>query len=156
MAILLLSPQTVFEPIGIGAALLGAICMATGTWLARRWQLGMSVLALTGWQLLLGGLLLAPVAWLADDPLPALSMSQSLGYVYLSVVGAMLGYVLWFKGIARLSSVAVSSLGLLSPLTAVIVGWVVLSQAITGVAFVGLIMVLVSVLVVQWAASRPV
>ena len=41
MAMLLLSPQTVFDGLGIGAALLGAVCMATGVWLTRRWQMDM-------------------------------------------------------------------------------------------------------------------
>ena len=39
MAMLLLSPHTVLDPLGIGAAFLGAISMALGTWLSRRWAL---------------------------------------------------------------------------------------------------------------------
>lgn len=154
MAVLLLSPQTIFEPVGIAAALLGAACMAAGVWLTRRWQLSLPVLALTGWQLLIGGLMLLPVAWLVDAPLPALSPSQLLAYAYLSLAGALLAYVLWFRGIARLPTVAVSSLGLLSPLTAVVLGWALLSQAMTGIALVGFVLVLASVLAVQWTAAR--
>lgn len=154
MGVLLLSPGTVFEPIGIAAALAGAASMATGTYLTRRWRLNMPVLALTGWQLVLGGLMLAPVAMLADPPLPSLTLGQAAGYAYLSMAGALLAYGLWFRGIARLAPVAVSSLGLLSPLTAVVLGWVLLGQAIKGVAFVGLAMVFASILAVQWTASR--
>lgn len=154
MAILLLSPQTVFEPVGIFSALLGAASMAAGVWLTRRWRLNLPVLALTGWQLFIGGLMLVPIAWLADAPLPALSSLQVLAYAYLSVAGALLAYVLWFRGIARLPSVAVASLGLLSPLTAVVLGWVLLSQSMTGTAFTGLAIVLGSVFAVQWAAMR--
>ena len=129
--------------------------MAAGTYLTRRWKLGMPVLALTGWQLLAGGLMLAPVAWIADAPLPTLSLTQVLAYAYLCIAGALLAYALWFRGIARLPSVAVSSLGLLSPLTAVILGWALLGQSAAGVSLVGLLMVLVSILTVQWATSRP-
>ncbi|KSH14910.1 EamA family transporter [Pseudomonas aeruginosa] len=154
MAVLLVSPQTVFEPVGIIAALAGAACMASGVWLTRRWQLDMPVLALTGWQLLLGGLMLAPVAWLADAPLPALTFSQWSGYVYLCLAGALLAYALWFRGIARLPTVAVASLGLLSPLTAVVLGWALLSQSLTGLAFIGLLTVLASVFAVQWTAAK--
>lgn len=154
MAVLLLSPQTVFEPVGIMAALLGAVCMATGMWLTRRWRLDMPVLALTGWQLLVGGLMLAPVAWLADAPLPPLSLLQWLAYAYLSLAGAVLAYVLFFRGVVRLPTVAVASLGLLSPLTAVVLGWVLLSQSMTGTAVVGLVIVLSSVFAVQWTTAR--
>lgn len=154
MAVLLLSPQTGFEPIGIVAALLGAACMAAGVWLTRRWQLNLPVLALTGWQLLVGGLMLAPVAWLADAPLPALRLTQWSAYAYLSLAGALLAYALWFRGVARLPTVAVASLGLLSPLTAVVLGWALLCQAMSGTALAGLVIVLASVFVVQWTAIR--
>ncbi|PWB14583.1 EamA family transporter [Comamonas sp. JNW] len=153
MALLLVSPQTVFEPIGIAAAFLGAACMASGVWLTRRWQLDLPVMALTGWQLLLGGLMLAPLAWWLDAPLPSLSAVQGLAYAYLCLAGALLAYALWFRGIARLPTVAVASLGLLSPLTAVVLGWALLGQSMTGMALAGLVVVLVSVLAVQWTAA---
>ncbi|GKW01780.1 EamA family transporter [Pectobacterium odoriferum] len=154
MAILLLSPQTTFEPVGIAAALLGAVCMATGVWLTRRWQLDLPVLPLTGWQLFLGGLMLAPVAWVVDAPLPALTLSQYAAYIYLCLAGAVISYGLWFRGITRLPTIAVASLGLLSPLTAVVLGWVLLSQSMTGTAFLGLAIVLASVFAVQWTTAR--
>jgi probable blue pigment (indigoidine) exporter len=155
MAVLLLSSSTVWEPVGVAAALIGAASMAAGTYLTRRWRTDMPVLALTGWQLLGGGLMLAPIAWVVDAPLPALTLTQVLAYAYLSIAGALLGYALWFRGIARLSPVAVVSLGLLSPLTAMILGWALLGQSITGVSLIGLIMVLGSILAVQWTTSRP-
>lgn len=154
MAALLLAPGAAWDAVGVGAALGGAGCMAAGTFLARRWRTDMPVLAFTGWQLLIGGVMLAPVAMLADAPLPGLSGVQMLGYGYLSLAGALLAYVLWFRGIARLSPVAVSSLALLSPVTAVILGWSLLGQSMSGVSLIGLMMVLGSVLAVQ-LASRP-
>ncbi|MEI7308661.1 EamA family transporter [Pectobacterium carotovorum] len=154
MAILLLSPQTTFEPVGVAAALLGAVCMATGVWLTRRWQLDLPVLPLTGWQLFLGGLMLTPVAWVVDAPLPALTLSQYAAYIYLCLAGAVISYGLWFRGITRLPTIAVASLGLLSPLTAVVLGWVLLSQSMTGTAFLGLAIVLASVFAVQWTTAR--
>ncbi|MDO9598706.1 MAG: EamA family transporter [Azoarcus sp.] len=156
MAALLLSPSAAWDPIGLAAALAGAGCMAAGTFLTRRWRPALPVMALTGWQLLGGGLLLAPVAWVIDPPMPSLSGVQILGYTYLSVVGGLIAYALWFRGIARIPSVAVSSLGLLSPLTAVVLGWVLLGQAMTGLSLVGLVAVLGSILAVQWATTRRV
>ena len=67
MAMLLLSPHTVLDPLGIGAAFLGAISMALGTWLSRRWALSLPIVALTGWQLAIGGVVLAPVALMSGS-----------------------------------------------------------------------------------------
>lgn len=152
MAVLLVSPGARWDGIGIAAALAGAACMAAGTYLSRRWRLGLPVLALTGWQLLLGGLMVVPVAALADPPLPALTLTQTAGYLYLSGAGALLAYALWFRGISRLPSAAVSSLGLLSPLTAVVLGWVVLGQAVSPVGLFGMALVLGGILAVQRGA----
>jgi len=156
MAILLLSPQTIFEPIGIAAALLGSFCMACGVWLTSRWKLDLPLLAMTGWQLIIGGLILIPIAYFFDAPLPSLKPVQYFAYTYLSLAGALFAYVLWFRGIIRLPAVAVASLGLLSPLTAVVLGWWLLSQSISGTAFLGLIIVLISVFAVQWTSLRNI
>ena len=118
--------------------------------MARRWKTGLPVAELAGWQLLLGGLMLAPLALLAGPPLPAsLATSELLGYGYLTFVGALVAYLLWFRGLSRLSPVAVSSLGLLSPATAVVLGWALLGQKLGGTAMIGLAVVLGSVLTLQ-------
>ncbi|HLD64944.1 MAG TPA: EamA family transporter [Pseudomonas sp.] len=153
MAALLLSPGAAWDPLGIAAAFTGTACMAAGTYLTRRWRPTLPLLAFTGWQLLVGGLLLLPLASVIDPPLPTLSLSQVLGYAYLSLFGALLAYVLWFRGIARLTPVAASSLSLLSPLMAVVLGWALLGQSMTGLALAGLIAVLGSILAAQWATS---
>lgn len=155
MAALLLSPGSRWDMVGVAAALAGTLCMAAGTFWSRRWRSDLPVLAFTGWQLLAGGLMLAPVAWAVDPALLTLTATHIGGYLYLSLAGALLAYALWFRGIARLPSVAVSSLGLLSPVTAVLLGWLLLGQAMTGVALVGMCVVLGSILAVQWAMSRP-
>ncbi|VTN11464.1 Uncharacterized inner membrane transporter yedA [Raoultella terrigena] len=154
MALLLLSPQTVLDPLGIGAAFLGAVSMALGTWLSRRWAISLPVVALTGWQLLIGGVVLAPIALLVDPPLQQVTLIQAAGYLWLCVAGAMLAYGLWFRGISRLSPVAVSALSLLSPVTAVLLGWIILGQKIQGLALVGLVVVLLSVLSIQRALTK--
>ncbi|HCB1499675.1 putative blue pigment (indigoidine) exporter [Klebsiella oxytoca] len=154
MAMLLLSPQTALDPLGIAAAFLGAISMALGTWLSRRWAISLPVIALTGWQLLIGGIVLAPIALMVDPPLHQVTLTQVAGYLWLCLAGAMLAYGLWFRGIGRLSPVAVSAMSLLSPVTAVILGWIFLGQKIEGMALVGLVIVLLSVLSIQRALSN--
>lgn len=152
MAALLLPPGASWDAVGVAAALVGTLCMGTGTFLAQRWRTDLPLLAFTGWQLLLGGLMLAPLAWAFDPPLPALSATEMLGYAYLCVFGAMLSYALWFRGVAKLAPAAVSSLGLLSPITAVALGWVVLGQTLGALPLTGMVVVLASIFTVQWAA----
>ncbi|MFP2070410.1 EamA family transporter [Klebsiella pneumoniae] len=140
MAMLLLSPHTVLDPLG--------------TWLSRRWALSLPIVALTGWQLTIGGVVLAPVALIVDPPLHQVTVLQAAGYLWLCLAGAMLAYGLWFRGIGRLSPVAVSAMSLLSPVTAVVLGWIFLGQKIQGMALMGLIVVLASVMSIQRALAR--
>lgn len=98
----------------------------------------MGPLALTGWQLTAGGLLIAPLAFLVEGPPPALDGRAVAGYAYLALANTAVAYWLWFRGIGRLSATQVTFLGPLSPLTAAVIGWVALGQALTPVQLVGM------------------
>lgn len=154
MAVLLNAGNAQWDTLGVLAAAGGAIVMALGMYLARRWGSSLPLLALTGWQLTLGGLMLLPAALWLDPPMPSLSAANVAGYAYLSLVGALLAYGLWFRGLRLLPPVAVSALGLLSPVAAVILGWVALGQSLHGWTLAGMATVLLSVLCVQLASSR--
>ncbi len=141
VAVLVLTPAARLDPIGIAAGLGGALSMACGTVLSRRWQPPVSAVTFTGWQLTAGGLLLLPVA-LSLEPFPSdLTTANALGFIWLGLVGAAATYFLWLRGIARLEPAVVSFLLFLSPLTAVILGWVFLDQTLSPAQFSGMILI---------------
>lgn len=150
VALLILTPRATLDPIGIAAGLGGAVSMAFGTVLTRRWQPPVSPLTFTAWQLTAGGMLLLPVALILEPSLPALTSANLVGFVWLGLIGAALTYILWFRGIARLEPAVVSPLGFLSPMTAVILGWSVLGQSLGPAQIAGMIVVLGSV----WLSQR--
>lgn len=154
VAMLILTPAAALDPVGIAAGLGSAASMALGTVLSRRWQPPVSPLTFTAWQLSAGGLLLLPAALWLEPSLPALTAANLLGLSYLGLIGAALTYILWFRGIARLEPSVVSPLGFLSPMTAVILGWAVLGQALSPLQLAGMMVVLGSVWLSQWA-QRP-
>lgn len=145
VGMLVLAPQAELDGLGILAALIGAAAMAAGTVLSRRWHPPVSNLTFTAWQLSAGGLFLVPLAFCVEPPLPALELRNLGAIAYLSLIGAALSYFCWFRGIARLEPAAVASLGLLSPLVAVLLGWLVLQQTLTAVQLAGIFIVLLSI-----------
>ncbi len=151
VALLLLSPGAGLDLVGVGAALIGAVSMALGVVLSRKWQPPVSPLTFTAWQLTAGGVLLLPVALIVEPPLPALSLANIAGFLWLGLIGAALSYVFWFRGIARLGPTAISPLGFLSPLTAVALGWLLLGESLSPQQGIGALIVLGSV----WLGSRP-
>lgn len=150
VALLVLGPNAGLDATGIIAALIGAGSMATGVVLTRLWQPPVSALTFTAWQLTAGGILLLPIAMWVDPPLPVLTLSHLTGLVWLSVIGAALTYVFWFRAIERLGPAAISSLGFLSPLSAVLLGWILLGQTLSAWQTLGAGIVLVSV----WAGQK--
>ena len=150
VALLLISPDAELDPVGIAAGLGGAASMAAGTVLSRRWQPPVSALSFTAWQLTAGGLILLLLALIMEPALPPLTATNLAGLIWLGVIGAAVSYVLWFRGVARLEPGAVSMLGMMSPMTAVILGWVVLGQSLSPLQGLGAAIVLGSV----WAGQR--
>lgn len=154
VALVVLTPKAALDVVGVAAGLAGAASMAFGTVLTRKWQPPVSLLTLTAWQLTAGGLLLVPVALLFEPSIPVPTGSNLLGLAWLGLIGAALTYVLWFRGIARLESAAVSSLVFLSPVTAVLLGWVFLDQALTPPQIAGAVFVIGSIWLGQQRAHR--
>jgi probable blue pigment (indigoidine) exporter len=151
VALLILSPDVDFDLVGLGAGALGAVSMALGTVLSKKWQPPVSSLTFCAWQLSAGGLLLVPAALLFEPGLPDLTLSHVAGYVYLGLIGGAVTYILWFRGISRIEPSRISVLGFLSPAMAVFLGWSVLDQNLTAIQIAGFALVLCSV----WVAQKP-
>ena len=155
VATLILTPQASLDPVGVAAGLSAALSMAAGTVLTRKWKPPVSLLTFTAWQLTAGGLLLLPLAFLIEPPLPDLTMRHIGGLVYLGLIGAALTYVLWFRGVGRIEPSAVSVLGFLSPLTAVLLGWILLNESLSTLQMMGAVTILISVWISQNRAGLP-
>jgi probable blue pigment (indigoidine) exporter len=76
-------------------------------------------------------------------------LQNMAGFLWLGLIGAAATYIIWFRGVSRLEPALVSSLGFLSPLTAVILGWGFLGQSLTLVQVLGVLLVLISILTTQ-------
>lgn len=150
VGLLVLGSGISLDPVGLLAGIGGAISMGAGTVLTRKWQAPVPLLTFAAWQLTAGGLLLVPLAFLFEPALPALNTQNIAGIVYLTLIGAALTYILWFRGISRIEPGAVSALGFLSPLSAVLIGWMLLGQSLTHTQIAGAGIVLTAI----WLGQR--
>jgi len=156
IALLVLRADARLDALGVLAGLGGALSLASGTVLTKRWgrPAATPLLAFTAWQLVAGGLLLAPLALLVEGPPPPLGPRALLGFAYLGLVGTGAAYPLWFRGIERMPAPAVALLALLSPIVATGAGFLVLRQTLTPPQAMGAALVLGSIFVGQRAAAR--
>lgn len=145
VALTVLTPTAALDPVGVAAGLVGAVSMALGTVLNRKWQPPVSPLTSTAWQLTAGGILLLPLVLVVDPRVPVPTAGNLLALAWLGLVGMALAYVLWLRGITRLETSVASTLLLLSPVTAVLLGWLVLQQSLNTGQIIGGILVLSSI-----------
>lgn len=146
---LVLRPEAALDPIGVVAALAGAGSMALGVVLTKRWGRPVGLLAATGWQLIAGGLLLGVLALIIEGQPPTFTGRHLLGTAWLTIVGTGIAYSLWFNGVERLPIQALAFLGLLSPLVATLLGWIVLDQTLDALQLGGAALIAVAVVLPQ-------
>jgi probable blue pigment (indigoidine) exporter len=157
VGLLVLSSQARIDPIGVALMLLATALMAGGVVMSARWGRpeGVSLLATTGWQLTVGGLVIVPLMFAVEGMPPVPTGRNLLGFAYLVLIGTALAYVLWFRGIERLGAGVASFLGLVNPLVATFAGLLILGQTLTVPQMFGLVIALGAMLLGQRPARGP-
>lgn len=133
-----------FDLLGFAASVLGTVSMASGILLTRRWGTPPNTHPLnsTAWQLIVGGAAIIPLIPVFDRGPWEPTVGGLAGYAWLTFIGGALAYSLWFQGARTLAPSGIALLGVLSPVTAAVLGWVVLGQALTLVQIVGFVVAL--------------
>lgn len=157
VALLVLQPNAGLNATGVVAGLLGAVSMASGIVLTKRWGRpeGVGLLSFTGWQLTVGGLALLPVTLIGEGLPDEITANNLWGFAYLGIIGALIAYAIWFRGVQRLPALTVSFLSFGSPLTATLLGWFVLDQSLSPLQILGALTVVGSVVLAQPRQAKP-
>ncbi|MFD3324585.1 EamA family transporter [Streptomyces sp. NPDC058701] len=157
VSMVVLTAEAGLDPVGVIAGVVSSVSMAAGTVMTKRWGRpeGVGPLAVTGWQLTAGGLVIIPVAVLVEGAPPALDGGALLGYGYMMLINTGIAYWIWFRGIGRLSVTSVTLLGPLSPLTAAVIGWAALGQSLSPVQLAGMAIAFGATVAGQLAVAPP-
>jgi probable blue pigment (indigoidine) exporter len=123
---------------GVLASVAAMLVSSFGHVLAKRWTAGADVLASTAWQLTAGGLLLLPVAAAVEGSPPALTVPTLLAFGYVGLVATALAFTVWFDGLRHLPAGTVGLIGLLNPVTGVLLGLAFAGDVLTGRQLCGL------------------
>lgn len=134
---------------GVVASTGAIVLMSIGAVLSKYWDDGTPVLATTAWQLLAGGLELAVAAALVEGAPPTINGSEIAAFAYISLIATALGFVCWFSGLRHLKAGKVAMIGLLNPVTGVLLGVFLASEALTATQTLGIALVLASIALSQ-------
>jgi probable blue pigment (indigoidine) exporter len=145
VALMLLGGATRLSWTGVVASVTAMLMSSFGFILAKRWNKDVDVMASTAWQLTAGGLMLLPVAALFEGAPPAVDGTTLTAYAYLTLVATALAYVTWFTALKHLRGDAVGLVGLLNPVTGVLLGVLVAGDVLGPRQWAGLALVLVGI-----------
>jgi probable blue pigment (indigoidine) exporter len=140
---------------GVAASAAALVLSSAGAVLAKRWSDGTPLVALTAWQLVLGGLALVGAAVVAEGSPPHVDGGAAAGFAFTALVATALANLCWFAGLVHLRAATVGVVGLLNPVTGVLLGALVAHETLTAEQVAGIALVLAGILAAsQWSARR--
>jgi probable blue pigment (indigoidine) exporter len=134
---------------GVVASIAAMTMSSLGYVLTKKWSADVDVLSITSWQLIAGGIVLAPVAAAVEGRPPALDASAMLAFGYVTVVATALAFTAWFTGLRHLDAATVGLIGLLNPVTGVLLGTLVAGESLSVRQICGLLLVFLGILLGQ-------
>ena len=147
------------EPVGLAVLLLAPMAWAIGSLFAvRKASLPRPTLMASALQMLAGGVVMSIAALLSGEAqgfdISAVSTESIIGFVFLTLIGSIVGYsaYAWLLGAAPIS--LVSTYAYVNPVVAVILGALVLNEAITPRHIVAGAVIVVAVAIIITARSR--
>jgi len=146
------------SPAGIVASVVALLASSLGAILTTRWRDDTPLLATTAWQLTAGGVALLVAAGVVEGAPPRVDAVGIAAYAGIAVVATALAFVCWFTGLRHLPAGTVGIIGLLNPVTGVVLGVLVGGEAVTPAQALGIALVLVSLLIARprvTPTSRP-
>jgi len=142
------------DPWGVAASVAGLTSSSIGYVLTKRWGATASPVAESAWQLMAGGVMLLVVALLVEGPPPALDAGGWLGIAYVTLIGTALANVAWFYGLEHLKAGTVGIIGLLNPVTGVLLGVLLGGETLALPQLAGILLVLTGIVVGQQRMRR--
>jgi drug/metabolite transporter (DMT)-like permease len=154
------------DPVGVGAALLAALCLATYYLMGERGTVTRDPVALTCWSFVAAAVFWAAAApwWQFDAGVLAERVPVSVGsvelplwllVVWIVVLGAVVPFWLSIAALRHLAPTAAGLVATVEPVFASIVAWLWLEQVLTGWQVAGGVVVLTGIVLAQTARAAP-
>jgi probable blue pigment (indigoidine) exporter len=154
VVLLLVSGEASIDLWGVIASVAAMSMSSLGYVLAKRWGGDVDVLSLASWQLIAGGVMLVPVALIWEGAPPMLDGAALAGFAYVSIIATALAFVAWFSGLRHLDAGTVGLIGLLNPVTGVLLGVLVAGETLATQQLMGLALVFVGIVMGQPIVAR--
>jgi drug/metabolite transporter (DMT)-like permease len=139
---------------GVTLCVIGALALAAATLSARGASGGGNLWIVVGLQMLVGSIALFPAAVLLEDWTVTWGMPLYLSFAYTTLVPGLAATVIWFVVIERIGATRAATFHFLNPFFGVAIAAAVLGETVGLRDLIGVAVVMVGILAVQFAKTR--
>jgi drug/metabolite transporter (DMT)-like permease len=140
---------------GFAALLVAALAWAIGSVLTRRMTFRASSLVCISWQMLIGGTInLIIGAGLGGFQTSQFTAKSVASIGYLAIFGTLVGYTSYAYLLRNVKLTTAATYAYVNPVVAVLLGWLILGEALAAGEWAGLLVVLLSVAIVVSAKPK--
>ena len=131
--------------IGVGLISVGVIAVAVGSVGLRTVETTFSSVALTGWAMLFGALLIHGFSLGLGEPqrLPSTALPAIAALLFLGVLASAVAYVIYFTLLDRLGPFEINLVSYVVPVVATVTGAVLLAEPVTALTVAGFAVIVV-------------
>ncbi|WP_123619349.1 DMT family transporter [Halorubrum sp. CSM-61] len=131
--------------IGVGLISIGVLAVAVGSVGLRTVETSLSSIALTGWAMLFGGLLIHGLSLGLGEPqqLPSTALPAVASLLFLGVLSSAIAYTIYFTLLDRLGAFEINLVSYVVPVVATVAGAVLLAEPVTPLTVAGFAVIVV-------------
>ena len=137
------------DPIGTLALIISSVSWAIGSIYSTRAQLPVSILASSGMIMITGGLMLTAVSFIFGEyknlDLMQVSVQSLIALIYLIGIITVVGFTDFYWLLRVTSASLANTFAYVSPVIAVLLGWVILHENLTLITVVAMLIILAGV-----------
>lgn len=130
----------------VAAVLVAAVSWGAGSLLLRRRPPALDTTAVAGVQQLAGGVGFALFALAVAEPLPTPSSAAVVAFAYLTLFGSIIAIRSYVRALQLLPTSLVMTYTYVNPVIALLLGWILLDETITGTTIAGMALILAGVI----------
>lgn len=143
------------RPAGYLAVLMAALFWAAGSVLSRRYPVACSTLVYAGLQSLIAGAALLLIGIVRGEPARWQWHGEGLAALaYLIVFGSCIAYAAYFWLVRQVTPAQLGTYAYVNPAVAVLLGWLILGESLSGLQLFGTVVILAGVVLVSLEAQR--
>ncbi len=131
--------------LGIIVVVFAAVSWGLGSIIVNRRQLDLDPIVVASWQQLVGGVGFAVIALAVREPLPQPTAEAWMAWAYLVVFGSLFAYTSFIYALKLLPTTVVMTYAYVNPVIAVLLGWLILSEPITGYTLTAMLLIVTGV-----------